>query len=133
MKNATSRRATKVKDFYTIYYLVLFGAYLLLPVLFWLLSHLSRKEESKVGYYKKELRGHLLVSFILSAVVLSFLPLFITSTMESEGIDRVFNGLLVLIDIGVAGFFIWMGLMQAGVNRRSLRDEQARLKKPDQE
>lgn len=123
-----------MKEFYFIYYLVLFGIYTLLPVVFWSLSRFPRKEESRVTYYRKELRGHLMVSLVLSAIVLSFLPLIVTLTEETEGITQVVNGLFVVLDIALAGFFIWIGVMQAGANRRMLREEQEKQKKEsDQE
>lgn len=120
-------------EFYFIYYLVLFGIYSSLPVVFWLLSRLPRKEVSRVAYYKKELRGHLTVSLVLSAIMLSFVPWPIAAMQDAEGGDKVLNGLFVIVFLATAGFFIKMGMMQAGANRRSLREEQAKAQEePDQ-
>lgn len=117
-----------MKEFYFVYYLVLLGIYLLLPVVFRLLP---RKEESRVTYYRKELRGHLVVSLLLSAIVLSFLPWPITVMQETKGEDAFFAGVLALMLIGTAGFFIWMGVKQAGSNRRALHEELEKMKRPD--
>jgi hypothetical protein len=121
-----------MKEFYTIYYLVLFLAYTLLPGLFWLFSLGTKKNdrslEGRIVYHKKELRGHAIVSIILSGVMLSFLPFVITSMEESKGSDVWLNGVFVIVFVGVAGFFLWVGAMGIKMNRRSLREAQAELK-----
>ena len=122
-----------MKEFYFAYYLVLFGIYLLLPVLFWLLSHRSRQEESRVVHRRRELRGHFVVCLALSAIMLSFVPWPLATLQEAKGVDQFMAGFFTLVFVGAASFFIWIGVKQAGVNRRTLRDEhQQKLKKPCQ-
>lgn len=115
-----------MKEFYFIYYLALFAVYLLLPVVFRLLP---AKKETRLAHYKKELRGHMMVSLVLSAVVLSFLPWPLATMQEIHGADQFAAAVFALALIGTAGFFIWIGVKQAGVNRRALREEQEKLKK----
>ena len=115
-----------MKEFYFIYYLVLLAIYLLLPVV---LRLLPVRKETRLTHYKKELRGHLTVSIVLSAIVLSFLPWPLVTIQETHGADQFAAGVFALALIGTAGFFIWIGVKQAGVNRRALREEQEKLKK----
>lgn len=121
-----------MKEFYTIYYLVLSLIYFLLPGLFWLLSLSAKKTdkslEGRVVQHKKELHGHATVSIILSGIMLSFLPFVITNMEESKGADIWVNGIFVLVFVGIAGFFLWVGAMGVKMNRRSLREAQAKLR-----
>jgi len=121
-----------MEEFYAIYYLVLSLIYILLPGLFWLFS-LGKKRndksaEGRVVHYKKELRGHAIVSVVLSGIMLSFLPFIITNMEESKGVSSWANGIFVFVFIGIAGFFLWVGAMGVKMNRRSLREAQAELK-----
>ncbi|SRR6266496_1042006 len=120
-----------MKEFYTIYYLVLFLIYILLPGLFWLFSLFAKNDKSlegRVVHHKKELRGHAIVSVILSGIMLSFLPFIISNMEEAKGADFWMNGIFVLVFIGIAGFFLWIGAMGIKMNRRALREAQAELK-----
>lgn len=121
-----------MREFYTIYYLVLSLIYFLLPGLFWLFSLGARKNdkslEGRVVHHKRELRGHAVVSVILSGIMLSFLPLIITNMEEAKGADVWLNGIFVLVFAGVAVFFLWIGAVGIKMNRRSLREAQAEPK-----
>ena len=120
-----------MREFYTIYYLVLSLIYILLPGLFWLFSlgmKSDKSPEGRVVHYKKELRGHAIVSIILSGIMLSFLPFIVTGMEEAKGADVWLHGIFVLIFVGVAGFFLWIGAIGIKMNRQSLREAQADLK-----
>jgi hypothetical protein len=120
-----------MKEFYTIYYFVLWLIYFMLLVLFWLFSGINKNDQSPEGrvvHYKKELRGHVIASVVLSGITLSFLPFVITSMEKASGLIAWLNGIFILIVIGVAGFFLWAGAMGLKMNRRSLREAQAELK-----
>ena len=121
-----------MKEFYPIYYLVLSLIYILLPGLFWLSSLVGKKDdkspEGRVAHHKKELHGHAFVSIVLSGIMLSFLPFIITSMEEAKGAGVWLNGIFVFIFVGVAGFFLWAGAMGVKMNRRALREAQAKLK-----
>ncbi|WP_331768924.1 hypothetical protein OG948_34175 (plasmid) [Embleya sp. NBC_00888] len=118
-------------EFYTIYYLVLLVIYMLLPVLFRFSSLLAKKTddslEGRILHHKNELRGHAIVSIILSGVVLSFIPFAITGMEDSKGVDIWLNGIFVLACVGFAGFFVWGGVQGIETNRRSLRKAQVEL------
>jgi drug/metabolite transporter (DMT)-like permease len=127
----TAKERSKMEEFYTIYYLILSAVYVLLPGLFWLFSLGAKKNDKslqgRVVHHKKELRGHAIVSVVLSGIMLSFLPFIITNMEESEGATVWLNGIFVFVFIGIAGFFLWVGAMGVKMNRRSLREAQAEL------
>ncbi|HEX6258300.1 MAG TPA: hypothetical protein VFZ48_02395 [Candidatus Saccharimonadales bacterium] len=118
-----------MKEFYTIYYLVLVVLHALLPFLLWLWSAVvgerSGAPKSKVRQYRGELIGHLAATFFVSALMLSFVPFTVHLMEETTGGKALFNGLFTLIFVGVAGFFMWLGFLQAKANRRRLREAQA--------